>query len=309
MLCAVDYIGITESVVANLAMTLVEVAGLLIVMLIGVIQVVRGEADFGVLTEFKAEGSPILAVVSGVALGLLAMTGFENAANVAEECKEPRCTFRRALLGGMIGAGATYVAVAVAAALTVPVPTLAESKAALLGTVQTGVLPLPLGFLTMLFSLIAMTAITNTTLVTFVTQARIVHGMAKEDVVPHVFDKVHSSREQQPLVGLLFPAVVVTSILVNSDVLPKVEGVTLVERLAAVTVLLLLFVYAMVIVSALGLRGRDETPQTYGAPTPLLLVGLVGNLVLLGYVIYATRPRWCGRWARIGLSVALFVLE
>ena len=85
LLTAINFIGITESVVANVAMTIVEVTGLLIVMIVGITVIAQGDADFGVLGEFDSSGSPILAIVSGVALGFFAMTGFENAANVAEE--------------------------------------------------------------------------------------------------------------------------------------------------------------------------------------------------------------------------------
>jgi amino acid transporter len=193
-LAVVNFVGITESVLANLVMTVVEVSGLVIVVVVGVIQTVRGDADFAVLTDFSAEGSPLLAIVSGVALGFFAMTGFENAANVAEECVEPRRTFPRALVGGMVGAGLIYVAVAVAAAVTVPVDQLAQSPAALLEVVESGILPLPVGFWTIAFALIAMTAITNTTLVAVVTQSRILYGMAREDVVPGVFARLHHQR-------------------------------------------------------------------------------------------------------------------
>ena len=45
-----------------------------------------------------------------------------------------------------------------------------------------------------LFSIIAMIAITNTTLVAVVTQPRILYGMANEDIVPGVFSKIHPTR-------------------------------------------------------------------------------------------------------------------
>lgn len=281
-----NFIGITESVVANLAMTIVEVTGLAIVVLIGLIHVLSGDADVGILTDFRAQGNPVLAVVAGVALGFFAMTGFENAANVAEETRDPRKVFPRALVLGMVGAGVCYVAVAIAAALTVPIPTLAASDASLMEVVQSGILLLPVGVLTIVFALIAMTAITNTTLVSVVTQSRILYGMAREDVVPNVFSRLHAPR-RSPWVGLVFSAVVVAALLIAGAVLNSVGvGVDLLARLAAVTVVLLLVVYVMVIVSALKLRGRDEMPETYHAPTPLLLLGLVGNLVLLGWVVY-----------------------
>ena len=52
MLTLVNFVGITESVVVNLVMTVVEVLGLVVVVVIGVVVVARGDADFGVLTEF-----------------------------------------------------------------------------------------------------------------------------------------------------------------------------------------------------------------------------------------------------------------
>ena len=93
----------------------------------GFIVIGQGDADFGVLTEFNAEGNPIFAIVAGVALAFFAMTGFENAANVAEETINPSKTFPRALIGGMIGAGIVYVLVSISAALVVPIDMLAAA--------------------------------------------------------------------------------------------------------------------------------------------------------------------------------------
>jgi hypothetical protein len=150
VLSIVNYIGITESAVANMAMTFVEVAGLLIIMVIGIVYVVQGKADFSTLGDFQTDDNPVLAVVAGVALAFFAMTGFENAANVAEETVEPRRTFPRALVAGMVTAGVVYVLVAITAALVVPVSTLAGSDAALLEVVKADVLPFPVGFMTTL---------------------------------------------------------------------------------------------------------------------------------------------------------------
>ncbi len=69
------------------------------------------------------------------------MTGFENTANVAEETIDPHKAFPRSLIGGMVVAGLVYVLVSMAAALTVPIDTLAESDVALLEVVKQGILP------------------------------------------------------------------------------------------------------------------------------------------------------------------------
>ena len=76
-----------------------------------------------------------------------------------------------------------------------------------------------------------------------------------------------------------------------------------------VWVVFLLFIYALVIISTLKLRGQDDGPDTYRAPTPALLVGLVGNVVLLGYVVVDDPAAllWCA--ALLALGFALFLVE
>lgn len=304
LLVAVNYIGITESVVINMLMTFVEVAGLLIVLIIGIVVIFEGDADFGVLTEIDTSGfdNPALAVLAGIAFSFFAMTGFENTANVAEETIDPFKAFPRSLVGGMIVAGFVYVLVSMAAALTVPTDTLAKSDAALLEVVKAGVLPISTDFMATLFSVIALIAITNTTLVTIVTQPRILYGMAREDVVPGVFAKIHPTR-RSPWVGLLFSGLVVSALLVIGTLVTEAGGgIDLVGRLATVTVVLLLAIYALVIVACLKLRGQDDHDQVFRANTPLLLLGLVGNLAILGFSIYddQTSLIWCAGLLAVG---------
>ncbi|GAA4375750.1 APC family permease [Nocardioides caricicola] len=308
-LSVVNFLGITESVVINMAMAFVEIAGLLIIMLSGIWYVAEGNAHFDTLLEFQADGSPALAILAGVALSFFAMTGFENTANVAEETIDPHRSFPRSLIGGMVVAGVIYVLVSVTAALTVDTSTLADSDAALLEVIKEGILPFSTGFMTDLFAVIAMVAIANTTLVAVVTQPRILYGMANEDVVPAVFNKLHPGR-RSPWVGLVFSAVVVAALLVVGTLLTNAgSGLDLVARLATVTVLFLLFIYGLVIVSALKLRGQDETEQTYRANTPLLIVGLVGNAAILAWSIYDDPASllWCA--ALLGVGLLLFLVE
>ncbi|MDZ5664228.1 APC family permease [Nocardioides sp. S-58] len=312
LLVVVNFIGITESVWMNMLMTFVEVAGLLIVLVIAVVHIAEGNADFGVLTEIDTSGdygSPALAVLAGISFSFFAMTGFENTANVAEETIDPYKAFPRSLVGGMVVAGLVYVLVSMAAALTVPTETLATSDAALLEVVKAGILPISTDFMTTLFSIIALVAITNTTLVTIVTQPRVLYGMAREDVVPAVFAKIHPVR-RSPWVGLIFSGAVVASLLVIGTLVTEAGGgIDLVGRLATVTVVLLLAIYAIVIVACLKLRGRDEDHPFFRANTPLLFVGLVGNLAILYFTIYDDPHSliWCA--GLLGVGFVLFFAE
>lgn len=309
VLVLINFIGITESVVMNMLMTFIELTGLVIVMVIGIWYVAEGDADFGTLTDISVSGNPALAVLAGVALSFFAMTGFENTANVAEETIDPYRSFPRSLIGGMVVAGVVYVLVSMAAALTVPVDTLAESDVALLEVVKQGILPFSTDLMTTIFTVIALVAITNTTLVTLVTQPRILYGMAREDVVPGVFAKVHATR-RSPWVGLLFSGLVVGTLLVTGYAVTAAGGgIDLVNRLALVTVVFLLVIYALVIATCLKLRGQDEDERAFRANTPLLVVGLVGNLAILYYAVYDDPASllWCAGLLAVG--VALYLLE
>ncbi len=289
IITTINLIGITESVVINVVMTFIEVSGLIIVMIIGIIALVRGVNDPGVLLQFSAEGSPVIAVLAGVSLAFFAMTGFENAANVAEETINPSRAFPRALIGGMLTAGVVYVLVSISAALALPIEALAGKT--LLEVVRAGLFPLPVPVMLVIFGLIATVAISNTALVTVVAQSRILYGMAREDVVPSVFAKVHPTR-RSPYVALLFGAAVVGALLVvgaairaSQAGLPEDDQLDIVDRLATITVVFLLFIYALVIVACLKLRGKNESADTYRANTVLLILGILGNLAVLAYTL------------------------
>ena len=290
LITIINLIGITESVVANVIMTFIEITGLVIVVIIGIVALAEGVNDPGVLLQFSAEGgSPILAVLAGVSLAFFAMTGFENAANVAEETIDPSHAIPRALIGGMMTAGVVYVLVSIAAALAVPIETLAGNT--LLEVIRADLFFIPAAIMLVVFGVIAMIAISNTALVTVVAQSRILFGMARENIVPAVFAKVHPTR-RSPYVALIFGAAIVGALLVIGAVIrtgqagiPAEEQLDIVDRLATITVVFLLFIYALVIVACLRLRGKDETSDTYRANTVLLVLGIIGNLAVLVYTL------------------------
>jgi basic amino acid/polyamine antiporter, APA family len=243
------------------------------------------------------------------------MTGFENAANVAEETLDPARAFPRALIGGMFTAGVVYVLVSISAALAVPIDALAGNT--LLEVIRADLFFIPASIMLVLFALIAMVAISNTTLVTVVAQARILYGMAREDVVPSVFAKIHPTR-RSPYVALLFGAGIVSALLVvgaairtsqASAGLSADDQLDIVDRLATITVVFLLFIYALVIVACLKLRGTEERSDTYRANTPLLYLGILGNLAVLVYTLIDDPESlyWVAGLLAVGL--VLYLLE
>lgn len=211
----------------------------------------------------------------------------------------------------MMTAGVVYVLVSMAAALAVPIDALAGNT--LLEVVRADLFFIPAAVMLVIFGLIAMVAISNTALVTVVAQSRILFGMARENVVPAIFAKVHPAR-RSPYVALIFGGAVVASLLIigaairsSQAGIPEDERLDIVDRLATITVVFLLFIYALVIVACLKLRGHDERDDTYRANTPLLVVGILGNVAVLIYTLVDDPGRCsgsagCSRWGSCSTS-------
>ncbi|WP_311210774.1 MULTISPECIES: APC family permease [unclassified Aeromicrobium] len=291
-LSLLNFRGITESVWTNMIMTIIETTGLLIILAVGAVVVAEGDANLEQPFQLN-DGNPAVVVLSGVALAFFAMTGFENAANIAEETQDPTRNFPKALLGGMTLAGVLYMVIAFIASMVAPIDELAANEGrdgSLLTVVQAGPIPVP----EMVFSAIALVAVTNTTLVSLVAQSRIVYGMARQGIVPRVFARTHATR-RTPWVSIIFTAGLVCLLLASADV----------DRLAEVTVVFLIIVYGMVCLAAIKLRGTAVDHDHYSAPALILYTGVVANVAILIYTVRddPATLRWCGAILAIGVAV------
>jgi basic amino acid/polyamine antiporter, APA family len=273
VLAFINFRGILESVKLNLAMSVTEIAGLALVFVVGVVVLLTGEANLGRPFEFNEGGNPALLALAGATLAFFAMTGFENAANVAEEVQNPSRVYPLALLGGMASAGLIYLIIAFTASMVTPLGQLAGSEVALLEVVRQGFPAFP-GWL---FAVIACIAITNTCLVALITNSRIMYGMARESVVPRIFARTHQSR-RTPWVAIIFTTIIALILIVGVGE----EGV---NTLASATVAFLLAVFTLVCLCALVLRRDSVSQEHYTAPTALLVLGVVVNVALLLYVL------------------------
>jgi APA family basic amino acid/polyamine antiporter len=273
LLALINFRGISESVKANLAMSITEITGLALVLVIGVVVLLAGDANLSRPFNFNEGSNPALLALTGATLAFFAMTGFENAANVAEEVQNPSRVYPRALLGGMASAGLIYLIIAFIASMVTPLGQLAGSEVALLEVVRQGFPAFP-GWL---FAIIACIAVTNTCLVALITNSRIMYGMAREGVVPRIFARTHQSR-RTPWVAIVFTTIIALILIVG-------VGEQGVNTLASATVAFLLAVFTLVCLCALVLR-RDSVPhENYTAPTAILVLGVVVNVALLLYVL------------------------
>jgi APA family basic amino acid/polyamine antiporter len=300
----INFRGISESVKVNMALTTIEVLGLAIIVLVGIVALAQGEGEPSRNFDFPADESVPLAIVGGAALSFYALIGFEDAVNVAEETRDPARNFPRALFGGLIIAGVIYLLVTLTASMIVPTVQLTESDGPLLEVVREG----PLGISTRMFAAIALLAVANGALINMIMASRLTYGMSRQGVVPRIFDRVHTSRKT-PIVAIAFTTVLAMALASLGDL----------SDLAGTTTTLLLFVFATVNVAVLVLRRSPVEHQHFVAPGVVPIVAIViicfllirraddnpeyflyaGALVLLGIVLWLLNRLVTGRSAAL----------
>jgi amino acid transporter len=266
VVAAVNLRGIVESVGVNVVLTAVEVAGLLLIVAIGVAALGEGDGDLGRNLESKQGESVFLAIVGGAALAFYALIGFEDSVNVAEEVREPGRAFPRALFGGLAIAGVVYLLVTLSASLVVPTDQLSGSSGPLLEVVREGPIDLPLK----LFAFIALLAVANGALINMIMASRLVYGMARRELVPAAFGRVLRGR-RTPHVAIAFTTAIAVVLISTGDL----------GELADTTVVLLLAVFAIVNVTVLVLRRDPVDHEHFRAPASLPALGALVSVVLL----------------------------
>ena len=300
----INFRGISESVKLNMGLTVIEVTGLVIIVLIGVVALLTGVGEPSRNFEFPAEASVPVAILGGAALSFYALIGFEDAVNVAEETQDPARTFPRALFGGILAAGVIYLLVTFTASMIVPTAELTESDGPLLEVVEQG----PLGIPTRLFALIALLAVANGALINLIMASRLLYGMGRQGILPAPFASVHRTR-QTPWVAIVFTTALAMMLATVGDL----------SDLAGTTTTLLLFIFIAVNIAVLVLRRDRVDGPHFVAPSaiPIIAIAIIvvllvqraatnpqyflyaGVLILIGIVLYGINRVVAGRTGTI----------
>ncbi len=284
---AINFRGVGESVKLNVVLTVVELSGLLIIIMIGVWAIGNGTGDLSRALEFKAgdDGGAFWAVIAGTTLAFFAMVGFEDSVNMAEETKEPSRIFPKVLLTGLGITGLIYVLVSISAVALVPPEQLGEGETPLLKVVQAGAPSFPLG----VFGFITMFAVANSALINMLMASRLLYGMSRERVLPPLLGKVHATR-RTPYIAIAFTTLLSFALILFVGQVPALGGTT---------ALLLLAVFTVVNVAVLVLRKDTVEHRHFRTPTFVPVLGAVTCGFLVG--------PWTGRDTEQYVIAALLI--
>jgi amino acid transporter len=302
LIAAVNFRGVGESVKANVVLTLVELSGLLLVIMVGLFAIFGGDADFSRVIAFDTpeDKNVFLAVTTATSLAFFAMVGFEDSVNMAEETKDPARIFPKIMLTGLTITGIIYVLVSIAAVALVPVGELAESATPLTLVVEAGAPNLPISDI---LPFISMFAVANSALINMLMASRLIYGMAKQRVLPPLLGKVHPGR-RTPWVAIIFTTTLAFALIVYVSFANE----NAVAVLGGTTALLLLAVFAVVNIAVLILRKDPPPDGAFRAPSALPILGAFFCLYLVTPLSGRPQAQYLVAGALVLLGIVLWVI-
>ena len=273
------YAGVGRSIGLAIALTAVEAAGLLLVIVLGLPAWVR--------TDYAVSAGGLGGVFSASALIFFAYLGFDELGNLAEEMREPERDLPRALFISLTVTTLIYIAVALSATAIVPADTLGASRAPLALVARNALGPsaeIVLGFM-------ALAATANTVLLLLLSGSRSIYGMASEGVLPRRLTRL--SRTQIPVTAMLVVLAVAGLLVLSGDL----------SAVARLTDAVVLLSFGAVNASLMWLALRGRTPggparRLADVAVPALGVLLCGGLLVEG------GWRWIGAALAVGLAGA-----
>lgn len=181
------------------------------------------------------------------------------------------------MLTGLGITGVIYVLISIGAVALVPVGDLSDPDkgSALTQVVRAGAPGLPFD---KIFPFIGMFAVANSALINMMMASRLLYGLARQNVLPHILGRVHPSR-RTPYVAILFTTLLAFGLIYFVVTKSETPAVSL---LGGTTALLLLCVFTVVNLSLLVLRKQPADHAHFRTPTILPWLGVLTCAFLVG---------------------------
>lgn len=269
VLALVSAWGILESVVLASVFTVIEIGGLFAIVVAGL------RADIPLAATLLSVPTFTPAIWSGIGfaslLAFFAFIGFEDLTNIVEEAKRPERNIPLAMAVTLVITTVLYVLIAAIAVTAVQLDRLAGSEAPLsiVFLQLTGVSPAAI-------AAIAIVATLNTIIAEMTMATRVIYGMARLGDLPRALGAV-SGITATPLVATAIIAAMVLALALLAPL----------ERLAELTSLVTLAVFATVNLALLKLRwdGKAPPPAAIRVPIWVPVLGLVTCLAMIAFAL------------------------
>jgi APA family basic amino acid/polyamine antiporter len=277
---ALIIIGTQHSSTANKYIVAAKLAAIILFIAAGVRHI--DPANWQPFLPFGVPG-----IMHGAAIVFFAYIGFDAVSTAAEEVKNPRRDLPIGIIASLLVATVLYLLVSLVLTAVVPYTELDTAS-----PVATAMLRLGLPWVAALISVGALAGLTSVLLVTLYGQSRIFFAMARDGLLPPIFEWVHP-RLQTPLwdsiiIGILVAA---AGALLPIGVVAEMANIGTLSAFTAVSVSLLIL-----------RKKRPDLPRPFRIPWvpwfPILSIGasvyLAANLPTVTWIRFAA-------WIILGL--------
>lgn len=262
--------GISESAGIAVALTVLEIAGLLIVIIANGASLSQLPAA---LPDMLSIGwSEAVAILAGAYLAFFAFIGFEDMVNVAEEVIEPERNMPRAIILALILSTSLYLLIALLAVLSLPLEQL-QGNAAPLAEMLRHSAPqwVPV------IGVISLVAVINGALIQMIMASRVLYGMAHQGLSWRRFARVHPVT-RTPLLATATCCLLVWALAM---------GFALVA-LAKITSFITLAMFSLINLSLWRIKSRNAQPAgIINVPVVIPAVGALLTLMLMIFQVTA----------------------
>lgn len=266
--------GIKQSVVVIAAVTVIEVLGLVVVVVINLDSLTIPNDDLWQLVP-KANGEVWTGIFAGAFLAFYAFIGFEDLVTLAEEVKGG---IKKLAFGIVISLAITlilYISVSLIAALSVDLDAFAHSHTPMALLVKDTLFISPVVLI-----LISLLAGVNGALVQVIMAARVLYGMGSTNQAPSVFSRVNSTT-QTPIIATLAIGLVIVLLTYLGNI----------TSLAKLTSGIILVVFAGVNLSLCkvklsGNQTNDTISNTFSVPLFVPLLGCIVSSLGLVFAVW-----------------------
>ena len=265
---AIVVLGVRETVILAVVMTLLEAGGLIFILFLGI-------PDIGTRSLFEMPLGTV-GLISGASLIFFAFEGFEQIATLSEEVRNPSRNIPRAILLSIAITTLLYVAVAVAVVSILDWNELATSESPLsdVALAASG------SRAASILSIIALFATFNTVLMMLATAARRAYGMAGHGMLPNLF-RTLTPRSSTPWVAAGILAILAAIVALIGDLRFAAEASNYSVFIAFLTVNAAL-VYLRI--RSPEINRPFKIPFAIGQIPILPIIGSLGILILSFYV-------------------------
>ncbi|MBL4571743.1 MAG: amino acid permease [Gammaproteobacteria bacterium] len=270
--------GIAESVTIAAAFTVLEIAGLLLVLFVTMPVLEQ-------LPARKGEFMPTMdltvwtGVFGGAFLAFYAYVGFEDMVNLAEEVKDSRRNLPIAILLALAIATIIYVLIALSSVLILTPEQLQLSDSPLSDIYRAATNQNP-----WFISIVSLFAVINGALIQIIMGSRVVYGLAKQGLISEALAKINP-RTQTPV---LSTGIITGLIVIAAMWLP-------IETLARTTSYLLLVLFCMVNLALVRIKRRDtEKLTTFTVPMYIPYAGFISCALFLAIQTWSVLSNMIG---------------